>query len=86
MKKLFLFCSTFLVVLSSCQKDITTTNVSLNGVNKVMQTPSKESMDLKKNGDPSFTFDKLNANVKVENGILVFETANSRFVDFKIGF
>ena len=51
-----------------------------------MQTPSKESMDLKKNGDPSFTFDKLNANVKVENGILVFETANSRFVDFKIGF
>lgn len=75
MKKLFLFCSTFLIGLSSCHKDITTTNVSSNGVNKVMQTPSKESMDLKMNGDPSFTFSKLNAKVTVENGVLVFETA-----------
>ena len=84
MKKLsisFVVCSIlvmFAALMSSgCQKDITTTNsvVTKTGVDKVMQTPSKESMELKKNGDPTFTFENLNAKVKVENGILFFETS-----------
>jgi hypothetical protein len=75
MKQLLFMLVATALLLTSCQKDVVNTSVSETGVEKVLQTPSKEDMNLMKNGDPSFTFANLNAKVTLENGILVFETA-----------
>lgn len=79
MKKLsfnLLFVLAVFFFLTSCKKDIDT---------KVVSTPNNSpNMELAKNGDPSISFNNLNAKVKIENGTLIFNTSDdfTNTIDF----